>query len=757
MFNFACGSGHVSLPPNGNIATSNFNVNVGVPQSPTVNMSQNPLSFLSVPPPNLLASQHVFPSTINTSASPAFFSSNMAVRPIQPFVNSSGTNVPDFKIFQNLPPNQGQSVNIYPNNMQNFGNAGFSASNGHAMYPGTFSQPGNTLNHNQNPNNDNRPQAQRFNPWSPPPSNISNFSGNAVQNCPKFQSSNRNNRWSDRSRNSSTSEVSQNGNISSKFNGSKPKASDINPWMKPPTSFAEISFNNYGNGASHVQSQPQTSGYNSKESSSWKVNSNSNFKFSNHHGKQHQSNWKSGNFSGMKNNQNSTSFQHFGNSFKNFHNNKFQGRKNNNFKVKEDNGPNKPYACDTCDRAFAAEQELKLHLSEHIKCNAGNCDFEAHPKIVALHKKMQHETGYAEAINKLKDAEEIAKWRAERKRRFPTAENIRKRKAEQAEKEARGEVIETKDFGKMKKPRLENRFNRRHNRTDRRKRQFNNTNVHFKNERLLSTPKATSNASLDSDSDSDEDSHIKIRQFPGLIYLKENPVVQKPKEVVINNPEEIDSGKPVQNELSSVADDNEEEKVFNSDDEDPVEIPVDKSSPVVDVFSAKEDSDDEPPCEIPSGKCIETVLLETKESDVHEINDDSDDEPPSELPSRKCIETELLESKESNTHEINDDSEGDSPIEMPVAKVPLNEISNSDDLISKDKPSGKHSRDNAARSNRKFDRNQNKYSNRQNVVDQTPVRKSTLLEKLLADDIRHERNIIMQCVRYIVKNNFFDD
>ncbi|GBN39912.1 hypothetical protein AVEN_108300-1 [Araneus ventricosus] len=83
---------------------------------------------------------------------------------------------------------------------------------------------------------------------------------------------------------------------------------------------------------------------------------------------------------------------------------------------KEDDGRSKPYACDTCDRAFAVEQELRLHLSEHIKCTAGNCDFEAHPKIVALHKKMQHETGYAEAINKLKDAEEIAKWRAERKR-----------------------------------------------------------------------------------------------------------------------------------------------------------------------------------------------------------------------------------------------------------------------------------------------------------------------------------------------------
>ncbi|KAJ8003343.1 hypothetical protein DPEC_G00147340 [Dallia pectoralis] len=34
-------------------------------------------------------------------------------------------------------------------------------------------------------------------------------------------------------------------------------------------------------------------------------------------------------------------------------------------------------------------------------------------------------------------------------------------------------------------------------------------------------------------------------------------------------------------------------------------------------------------------------------------------------------------------------------------------------------------------------------------------RRATLLEMLLAPDIRHERNVLLQCVRYIVQNNFF--
>jgi len=35
-------------------------------------------------------------------------------------------------------------------------------------------------------------------------------------------------------------------------------------------------------------------------------------------------------------------------------------------------------------------------------------------------------------------------------------------------------------------------------------------------------------------------------------------------------------------------------------------------------------------------------------------------------------------------------------------------------------------------------------------------RKETLLEKLLVSEIRHERNKLLQCINYIVKNNFFD-
>lgn len=39
--------------------------------------------------------------------------------------------------------------------------------------------------------------------------------------------------------------------------------------------------------------------------------------------------------------------------------------------------------------------------------------------------------------------------------------------------------------------------------------------------------------------------------------------------------------------------------------------------------------------------------------------------------------------------------------------------------------------------------------------DNVRQRSLTLLEKLLNNEIRHERNVILQCVRYVVQNNFF--
>lgn len=58
----------------------------------------------------------------------------------------------------------------------------------------------------------------------------------------------------------------------------------------------------------------------------------------------------------------------------------------------------------------------------------------------------------------------------------------------------------------------------------------------------------------------------------------------------------------------------------------------------------------------------------------------------------------------------------------------------------------------------KISNDQRKQNLRQKLPQNRSVnqRKLSLLEKLLAKDIRHERNILLQCVDYVIQMNFFD-
>lgn len=122
----------------------------------------------------------------------------------------------------------------------------------------------------------------------------------------------------------------------------------------------------------------------------------------------------------------------------------------------------KEFFCDTCDRGFETRDQLDEHYGTHEKCGRDGCTFEAHQKIVELHIKMQHDTGFSEKIMILNSPEEIEKWKCERKKNFPTLENVIKRQAEQAEKLARGELLPTKEFGKFRRGIKGNR-GRQHN------------------------------------------------------------------------------------------------------------------------------------------------------------------------------------------------------------------------------------------------------------------------------------------------------
>ncbi|XP_047987171.1 nuclear fragile X mental retardation-interacting protein 1 [Leguminivora glycinivorella] len=101
--------------------------------------------------------------------------------------------------------------------------------------------------------------------------------------------------------------------------------------------------------------------------------------------------------------------------------------------------------CETCDRGFRTQDILEKHKQQHQKCNIDGCQFIAHPKVITKHIQMQHASGLYKKIAKLQDPEEIRKWREERKKKYPTKENVEKAAAAIKEKIERGEKMGLKN------------------------------------------------------------------------------------------------------------------------------------------------------------------------------------------------------------------------------------------------------------------------------------------------------------------------
>lgn len=98
--------------------------------------------------------------------------------------------------------------------------------------------------------------------------------------------------------------------------------------------------------------------------------------------------------------------------------------------------------CKYCQLGFDSDTELFQHRRSHIKCPYDECKFNANEVTVANHIQRAHlKQNTTVKIADLTTPEQIEKWREERRKRYPTTQNVILRQQLQEEKLKRGEKL----------------------------------------------------------------------------------------------------------------------------------------------------------------------------------------------------------------------------------------------------------------------------------------------------------------------------
>lgn len=139
------------------------------------------------------------------------------------------------------------------------------------------------------------------------------------------------------------------------------------------------------------------------------------------------------------------------------------------------------------------------------------------------------------------------------------------------------------------------------------------------------------------------------------------------------------------------------------------------------------------------------------------FSDDSDNEKPLSVKSEATNKLRVVSSESCN-------SDDEMPVHAPIVKLPLTTSQNEKQFFLEMKPpvlesssvSNKEKRKRAHNKKTKKQKSVRKTSHQQKDITQKFARRrTTLLERLLENDIRHERNVLLQCVRYVINKDYF--
>ena len=126
------------------------------------------------------------------------------------------------------------------------------------------------------------------------------------------------------------------------------------------------------------------------------------------------------------------------------------------------------WSCVPCDRGFDTAADAALHIAQHETCAVPACSFSACARALAAHMSSAHRTSAPPVIPPdllelipasvrsrvaaVGDSpDDIARWRAERRRHFPTDANIAEKRERESARDSRGELPLAGPSGKLRR------------------------------------------------------------------------------------------------------------------------------------------------------------------------------------------------------------------------------------------------------------------------------------------------------------------
>lgn len=366
-----------------------------------------------------------------------------------------------------------------------------------------------------------------------------------------------------------------------------------------------------------------------------------------------------------------------------------------------------------------------------VACELGDCDFVGHASAVKEHQNMHHRLGLHKKVLYSNNSDAVKNWIEERKKKWPTKENIQTKVNVEDEKNKRGERIADEDF---------QRFNKNNKANNSGNKRFNNRKRPRFNGEFKEPVEEPMNGNL--------------KRFAGIVgIIKDEQLEDMNKPVVLKLLEEYDESSDNQ-----------------SDSEPPEEIPIVRTSVSLENKNVLEQNEN--PC---STSVVETSIIEKNvepgfSSTIEALITEEYGEPgcstsitealiteenvePNSTPVVENLITEKNEKPSSisviKNKEVDSTTLMDQNSEAVSTDVKIDESSKINDKCEKTTNERGQKRKNTSK---KESKPVKKIPPMKTPRTEVVERKGALLEALMGDLMRSERNTITQCICYIRNN-----